>query len=75
MRIKPSLPTSKSGKDLVAKDLVAKLTMEVWMADKSYIITYPISAGQDFNLVLSHHVDHFVDKVEEIDMKDLWKQY
>ena len=45
------------------------------MADKSYIITYPISAGQDFNLVLSHHVDHFVDKVEEIDMKDLWKQY
>ncbi len=49
--------------------------MEVWMSDKSYIITYPISAGKDFNLVLSHHVDHLVEKVEEIDMKDLRKQY
>lgn len=45
------------------------------MSDKSYIITYPISAGRDFNLVLSHHVDRFVDKVEEIDMEDLRKQY
>ena len=49
--------------------------MEVWMADKSYIITYPISAGKYLNLVLSHHLDHLVDKVEEIDMNDLRKQY
>ena len=55
----------------MAKELIDKLTMEVWMAGKSYIITYPISAGKDFNMVLSHHVDHLVDKVEEIDMKDL----
>ena len=29
--------------------------MEVWMADKAYIITYPINAGKMLNLVLSHH--------------------
>jgi salicylate hydroxylase len=69
------VPYEQIRKDPIAKDLVDKLTMEVWMADKSYIITYPISAGQDFNLVLSHHVDHLVEKVEEIDMKDLRKQY
>lgn len=45
------------------------------MADKSYIMTYPISAGKGLNLVLSHHVDHLVDKAEEIDIQDLRKQY
>jgi salicylate hydroxylase len=69
------VPYSQIRKDPVAKDLVDKLTMEVWMSEKSYIITYPISAGKDFNLVLSHHVDHLVDKVEEIDMRDLRKTY
>lgn len=45
------------------------------MAEKSYIITYPISAGQDFNLVLSHHVDRLVDKVEEVDVEEVRRQY
>lgn len=49
--------------------------MEVWMAEKSYIITYPISGGEDFNLVLSHHVDRLVDKVEDVDVKEVRKQY
>jgi salicylate hydroxylase len=69
------VPYEQIRKDPIAKELIEKLTMEVWMADKSYIITYPISAGQDFNLVLSHHLDRLVDKLEEIDMKDLRKQY
>ena len=32
-----------------------KKTMEVWMGEKGYIITYPICEGRDLNLVLSHH--------------------
>lgn len=49
------VPYDQIRKDPVAKELIEKLTMEVWMAPKSYIITYPISAGKMFNLVLSHH--------------------
>ncbi|PSS13356.1 hypothetical protein M430DRAFT_77120, partial [Amorphotheca resinae ATCC 22711] len=69
------VPYSQIREDPVAKELIDKLTMEVWMADKSYIITYPISAGKDFNLVLSHHIDRAIDKVEDIDMNDLRKEY
>jgi len=69
------VPYEQIRKDPVAKELIDKLTMEVWMAEKSYIITYPISAGKDFNLVLSHHVDHLVDKVEAVDTKELRAQY
>ncbi|GAD99320.1 hypothetical protein MYCGRDRAFT_54325 [Paecilomyces variotii No. 5] len=49
------VPYDEIRKDPVAKELIEKLTMEVWMAHNAYIITYPISAGKDFNLVLSHH--------------------
>jgi salicylate hydroxylase len=49
------VPYEQIRKDPIAKELVEKLTMEVWMAPNAYIITYPISAGEDFNLVLSHH--------------------
>lgn len=49
------VPYEQIRKDPVAKSIVEKLTMEVWMAPGAYIITYPISAGKGFNLVLSHH--------------------
>jgi salicylate hydroxylase len=49
------VPYDQIRKDPIAKELVEKLTMEVWMAEDAYIITYPITAGKDFNLVLSHH--------------------
>lgn len=49
------VPYDQIRKDPIARELVEKLTMEVWMAHNSYIITYPISAGKMFNLVLSHH--------------------
>jgi salicylate hydroxylase len=49
--------------------------MEVWMSHNSYIITYPISAGKDLNLVLSHHVDHPVYHVEDVSISELQKQY
>ena len=47
------VPYSKVRADPDLRGLVEKLTMEVWMADKSYIISYPISAGKDFNMVPS----------------------
>jgi salicylate hydroxylase len=43
--------------------------MKVWKSDKSYLVF----GGKDFNLVLSHHVDHFTDKVEDLEMKDFTK--
>ncbi len=49
------VPYSQIRKDPIAKELVEKMTMEVWMAENAYIITYPISGGSLFNLVLSHH--------------------
>lgn len=84
--VKPMPPTSNAAyraivpfeqirKDPVAKELVEKLTMEVWMADKSYIISYPISAGKLFNMVLSHHRPNLVHEVEEVDMQELRDTY
>lgn len=49
------VPYDQIRKDPVAKELIEKLTMEVWMAENAYVITYPINAGKMFNLVLSHH--------------------
>ena len=45
--------------------------IDVWLLDKGYVITYPISGGKDLNLVLSHHRKDFVDNVEEVDIKEL----
>jgi salicylate hydroxylase len=69
------IPYEKIRKDPVAKDLIDKLTMEVWMAEDAYIITYPISNGKDFNLVLSHHRDPPVEKVEDVKMEELRETY
>ncbi|KUJ21522.1 FAD/NAD(P)-binding domain-containing protein [Mollisia scopiformis] len=71
------VPYAQIREDLIARELIEKLTMEVWMSDRSYIITYPISAGQDFNLVLSHHVpnDRLVESVEDVDIKEVRDEY
>ena len=84
--VKPMPPTSNAAyraivpfeqirKDPIAKELVEKPTMEVWMAEKSYIISYPISAGKLFNMVLSHHRPNLVHDVEEVDMQELRETY
>ena len=53
------VPMEKMAKDPVTKHLTEKSQMDLWMgADPShgkehgYIISYPISAGKDFNMVL-----------------------
>lgn len=43
--------------------------IDVWSVEKGYVITYPISAGRDWNTVLSHYHDRPVTDVEEdVDM-------
>lgn len=69
------VPYDQIRKDPVAKDLIDRLTMEVWMSEKSYIISYPISAGKDFNMVLSHHRPNLVSNVEQVDIQDLRDTY
>jgi salicylate hydroxylase len=49
------VPYEQIRRDPVARELISKPTIEVWMAPKAYIITYPICGGNVFNLVLSHH--------------------
>ncbi|KAL9065114.1 MAG: hypothetical protein Q9157_007591 [Trypethelium eluteriae] len=69
------VPYEQIRHDPIASTLIQKLTMEVWMSEKAYIISYPISAGTDFNMVLSHHRPHPVSTVEDISMADLRAEY
>ncbi|OCL14438.1 FAD/NAD(P)-binding domain-containing protein [Glonium stellatum] len=69
------VPYSQIRKDPSLVELVSKPTMEVWMAPHAYIITYPISAGKDFNMVLSHHRPNPVIAVEDVDMNDFRNDY
>ncbi|KAF2095983.1 FAD/NAD(P)-binding domain-containing protein [Rhizodiscina lignyota] len=74
------VPFSQIAEDPIARELIggpsgSKRSMEVWMAPKSYIISYPISNGRDFNMVLSHHRPAPVPKLEDIDMQELYDEY
>jgi salicylate hydroxylase len=84
---KPEPPTTNSAyraivpydqirKDPIAKELSEKLAMDVWMAPNAYIITYPISAGKDLNLVLSHHRPQKLRVTEhDVPIKQLQEEY
>ncbi|KAK5144085.1 hypothetical protein LTR04_001681, partial [Oleoguttula sp. CCFEE 6159] len=61
--------------DPIAKELVEKKTMEIWMAEDKYVISYPISAGEDFNMVLSHHRNPPVSTVQDVNMEDFRNEY
>lgn len=69
------VPYSKIRADPDLKEFVEKLTMDVWVSDKSYIISYPISADNDFNMVLLHHRSAPVEDVEEVDMNEVRETY
>ena len=52
--------------------------IDVWASDEGYVIGYPLSAGREFNIVLSHHRDQPVVGPEDTDMadvKDFYKVY
>lgn len=70
------VPYDQIRKDPVAKELIEKLTMEVWMAENAYIITYPINAGKMFNLVLSHHRPQKLRATEQnVPIEELHNEY
>ena len=51
-------------------------SIDVWGSPGGYIISYPISAGKDLNLVLSHHRDNYVEEVEDpVDMNEFRNFY
>ena len=85
-KIKPRPPSTNSAyraivpyeqirSDPIASSLIKKQTMEVWMTEKAYIISYPISGGTDFNMVLSHHHHSPVSTVEDVDISELHARY
>ena len=86
-KVKPEPPTTNCAyraivpyeeirQDPVAKELIEKLTMEVWMGENAYIITYPISGGKLFNLVLSHHTKEKVYATQpDIPIEEFRNQY
>jgi salicylate hydroxylase len=70
------VPYDRIRQDPVARELIEKKTMEVWMAENAYIITYPISDAKQFNLVLSHHRPEKLRATQEnIPIKELWDEY
>ncbi|KAJ5628384.1 Salicylate hydroxylase [Penicillium lividum] len=70
------VPYDQIRQDPIAKELIQKLTMEVWMAPQSYIITYPISAGNMFNLVLSHHrPDKLRTTQEDVPIEEMREEF
>ncbi|QKX60125.1 uncharacterized protein TRUGW13939_07267 [Talaromyces rugulosus] len=70
------VPYEQIRKDPISKTLIDKLTMEVWMAPNAYIITYPISAGKDFNLVLSHHRPEKLRATEsDVPIEEMYREY
>jgi salicylate hydroxylase len=70
------VPYEQIRKDPISKTLIDKLTMEVWMAPNAYIITYPISAGKDFNLVLSHHRPEKLRATEsDVPIEEMHREY
>lgn len=53
-----------------AKELFGN-AIDVWGLEKGYVITYPISAGRDFNMVLSHYrPEPLLDVEDKVDMNE-----
>jgi salicylate hydroxylase len=88
-KVKPRAPTNNAAyrgiipyEEVFAKVPEAKgllgNAIDVWGSPDGYCITYPISAGKDLNLVLSHHRPDYVEDVQEVDMdelRDFYKDY
>lgn len=75
------VPYEEVRKDPITRELVEDAngnpmnTMEVWMASTGYIISYPISGGKDFNMVLSHFRSPPVDAVQEVSIDEVRQEY
>lgn len=70
------VPYSRLLADPETKSLVKEgLSMDVWMGRGAYIITYPISAGKDLNMVLSPHTTEPVSNVQPVKLVEVKEQY
>lgn len=74
------VPMEKVRSDPITRELVETHTMDVWMSAKQgteegYVITYPISGGSAFNMVLSHHRPYPVMDVEDASMAKVLETY
>ncbi|OAP61681.1 salicylate hydroxylase [Fonsecaea erecta] len=70
------VPYDRIRQDPIARELIQKKTMEVWMAENAYIITYPINDAKLFNLVLSHHRPEKLRATENnVPIEELWNEY
>ena len=45
------------------------------MLEKVYVITFPISTGKSFNLMLSHYRSKPVEDIDDVDIDELWEFY
>lgn len=68
--------------DPLTRGLVERHEMNVWMGaarargeEHGYVITYPISGGRVFNMVLSHHRPHPVTSVEDVTLDEVRRTY
>ena len=73
------VPYEQIRKDPIARELIERMTMDVWMGDQAYIITYPISGGRDLNLVLSHHTPEkthaVIPDISVEEMRETYKMF
>jgi salicylate hydroxylase len=70
------VPYSRLRADPITSSLIREgLSMDVWMSANKYIISYPISAGKDFNMVLSHHTQQPVHAVQDVNLQELKETY
>jgi salicylate hydroxylase len=65
------VPMEKIRKDPIARELVDKCQMNIWQSEGAYIITYPISNRNSFNMVWSHHRGQPIEDVEDVDMDEV----
>ncbi|ROW11299.1 hypothetical protein VMCG_00867 [Cytospora schulzeri] len=75
-----TVPMEKVKGDPITRELVEKPTINVWMGAKEgeehgYVITYPISGGNVYNMVLSHHKPNPVFGVEDVSLAEVRETY
>ncbi|KAL6248338.1 hypothetical protein RBB50_004593 [Rhinocladiella similis] len=57
-----------------AKSLLSN-TMDMWTGPNGYILTYPLSGGEELNVVTSFCKDYYVEKMEEVDIDEFRAYY
>lgn len=89
--VRPTAPTNNAAyramvpmdmvrSDPLTRELVEPPAMDIWMGaaegqEHGYVITYPISGGSVFNMVLSHHRRDPVTDVEDATLDEVRETY